>query len=451
MMADTNFNYQSIQNQPHHEHEVTKDEEEEEPKVSTLELFSYLVIVVAIHVVATPLEESHFNEFGLYFARVFYLWLAWHIMTIFMNAAVLMKSSNCPIHNSFIFVWMAFILHMSQAFSVNNYMIAALWYLFLRAFETAIYWRSMIHPYKAIKLADGSMTLSVSDDWLKAMSDYIPVMVFTFIFCEFIPLSLAVYWGHHDDLYSPMVATSIVLIILSFFVGAVRAVGKQNGNQGQQQQMSKDANVINGFDVEHFEERYELISLIFTGELCFAAGTPGNSVGAYGVLFMAFSVYLLTFKSHPLNGVKFWARGILYSVAGLFLYAGIFCAIPAIGSAFVRIVESEQKEEEEEEVEGSVSAGELLCYSAGAFMILSAFLNLMHVDPDGSAATKISLRNRGLIRIFVGLIIWSLSVLIPDKVEFQGAPLASIVVPFLALVTCSIEIWAVGSLKIAFE
>lgn len=214
------------------------------------------------------------------------------------------------------------------------------------------------------------------------------------------------------------------------------------------------SNVTNGFDVEHFEERYELISLIFTGELCFAAGTPGNSVGTYGVLFMAFCVYLLTFKSHPLKGhVKFWARGILHSVAGLFLYAGVFCAIPAIGSAFVRIVESEQEEEVAVEGLSGVSAGDLLCYSAGAFMVFTAMLNLMHVDPPpdaGSAAPKISSRNRGLVRIFVGVIIWSLSVLIPEEVEMQGAPVASILVPFLAFVSASIEIWAVGSLKIAF-
>lgn len=91
-MGDTE--YQSIQ---HHHEEEEEEEEEEEAKVSTLELFSDLVIVVSIHVVAEPLEEPGFNEFGLYFARVFYLWLAWHMMTLFMNAAVKMKSSNVSV------------------------------------------------------------------------------------------------------------------------------------------------------------------------------------------------------------------------------------------------------------------------------------------------------------------------------------------------------------------
>jgi low temperature requirement protein LtrA len=431
-------NYQSFQQKEklplvnHHEEE---EHEEEEPKVSTLELFSDLVIVVSIHVVAEPLEEEDFNQFGLYFARVFFLWLCWHMMTLFMNAAVKMKASDCPFFVFFIFIWMTAILHMAQDFGVNNDKDAVKWYFFLRIFETMIYWRQIAYPYKAVMLEDGSMGLSVSDEWLDSMNKYFPVMAFSLIFCELIPLSLAIHFGHGNHLNITLVIVSIGLILLSFFIGA------GIGNRGKA--------LVNAFDADHLQERYELITLIFTGELCFAAGKSGNIVGSGGVLFMAFAAYLLTFKSYPLKGhIKFWERSVMHSVAGLFLYAGVFCAIPAMGSAFARIIEGEEEEEEESKDEGGiVSAGDLLCFAAGAFMVFSAMINLINVDPKSHRnAPKMSSNKRGLLRIFTGVLIWSLAFLIPEHVEYREAPLATVLVPTFALVSTAIEIWAVGSL-----
>lgn len=431
----TNSSYQSIPENNIHEED---NKEEEEPKVSNLELFSDLVIVVSIHVVAEPLEESNFTEYGLYFARVFYLWLAWHMVTLFMNAAVKMKSQNCPIHNLFIFVWMAFILHMAQAFSINDDASAIKSYLGLRVFETLIYWRQVRFPFKAIEQLDGTKIMSVSEDWLSAMNAYVPVLVTTLVFCEFIPLSLAVYLGEkHGELYYPMVLTSMIMIVISFLSGALGFTG----NRGKM--------LVNAFDADHLSERYELITLIFTGELCFAAGKPGNPVGSNGVLLMAFAAYLLTFKSFPLHGqIKFWARSVLHSVAGLFLYAGVFCAIPAMGSAFARIIEEAAGAEEEEGDEEGVSSGDLLCYAAGSFMVFTAMINLINKDPVGENAPALSSMNRGIIRTMAGVAIWSLVFFIPDEETSKGNTTAALV-PLFALVATSIEIWAVGSLKIA--
>ena len=196
--------------------------------------------------------------------------------------------------------------------------------------------------------------------------------------------------------------------------------------------------------------RYELITLIFTGELCFAAGKPGNAVGSNGVMFMAFAAYLLTFKSYPLRGhIKFWARSVLHSVVGLFLYAGVFCAIPAMGSAFARIITDEEGEEDGGGGGTTASAGDLLCYSAGSFMAFTALINTICVDPSGPEAPKISSFNRGMIRGLSGVGIWSLAHLIPEDLEYGGAPLAAVLVPAIALASTSVEIWAVGSLKFA--
>ena len=239
--------YESIKNveedESDYSQEEDEEEEEEEPKVSTLELFSDLVIVVSIPVVAEPLEEADFNNFGLYFARVFYLWLAWHMITLFMNAAVKLQSQNCPVHCLFVFIWMSFILNMARSFSVNNDPEAVHYYLGLRAFEVFIYWKEIRFPHKSIELEDGSMTLSVSDDWLAAMTKYIPVMAFTFACCEFLPLSMAIYFGEGSHLYYPMVAASMVLVVISLLVGAVGGIG----NSGKM--------LVNAFDSDHLQER----------------------------------------------------------------------------------------------------------------------------------------------------------------------------------------------------
>jgi len=395
------------------------------------------VIVVSIHVVAEPLEESDFHNFGLYFARVFYLWLAWHMVTLFMNAAVKMKSQNCPFHNLFIFIWMSFILHMARSFSIDNDANAMKSYLGLRAFETLIYWRQVKFPYKAIVLEDGTKMMSVSEDWVAAMNSYTPVISFMFLVCETIPLILAIYWGTNGGVYYPMVLVSMILICSSFLIGALGGIG----NRGKM--------LVNAFDADHLSERYELITLIFTGELCFAAGKPGNTLGSNGVMIMAFATYLMTFKSFPLHGqIKFWARSVLHSVIGLLLYAGVFCAIPAMGSAFARIINEVDSEAIEKGDQEGISAGDLLCYSAGSFMVFSSLMNLINKDPVGENSPALSSTNRGVIRTLTGIIIWSLTFIIPDSNE-NKSDIAAAIVPLFALLSTAIEIWAVGSLKIA--
>ena len=54
-----------------------------------------------------------------------------------------------------------------------------------------------------------------------------------------------------------------------------------------------------------------------------------------------------------------------------------------------------------------------------------------------------------MIRGLSGVGIWSLAHLIPEDLEYGGAPLAAVLVPAIALASTSVEIWAVGSLKFA--
>mmetsp|Transcript_7511 Transcript_7511/g.8587 ORF Transcript_7511/g.8587 Transcript_7511/m.8587 type:complete len:433 (+) Transcript_7511:23-1321(+) len=409
---------------------------EEEGKVTTIELFSDLVMVVSVHTVAEPLEEEGFTNYGTYLARVFYLWLAWHMITVFMNVSVKQKANNCPVFTFFLFSWMAAISQMAKAFNGDEDVSALKWYLSLRVFETVIFARQVMTPYYAIKLEDGTRKLAMSEAWIAGLRKYVPVMVTNLVVCEIIPLTVAILLGDGKTPYFPAVYASIVMILLVFTIGALR------------NNLTFDA-----FDSEHLQERYELITLIFTGELCFAAGKRGNAVASTCVLIMAFVAYLLTFKSAPRKGhMKFWSRSILYSMAGLFLYAGVFCAIPAMGSAFARIIDAdEMKKEGHEQKEGAggISAGDLLSYSSGAFMVFTAFINLINVEQEGKKEIKLVLLKRGLIRLLIGCIILTFPFLIPGDVSLGGAPVVSILVPLLALTSASIEIWAVGSLKVA--
>lgn len=452
-----NLGHTAVDNHHHHEEEG-EEEGEEEPKVSSLELFSDLVIVVSIHVVAEPLEEDDFDSYSLYFARVFYLWFVWHMATLFMNTAVKMKMQNCPVHNFIMFFWMAVVLQMAQSFTTNDDNKAILWYLLLRFVETLVFMKQILLPHKANQDCDGNRCCSVSDEWLQHMEAFIPIMWVSFAICEFLPLSMAAFFGSREEgPYFPAIVTSVLLIVASFFWSAVydRNVFSKTGD-GVVEPTTNTKNRMQAafFDSDHLQERYELITLIFTGELCFAAGKHGNEVASTAVLFMAFATYLLTFKTHPPVGhTKFWIRGILHTVAGLLLYAGVFCAIPAMGSAFVRLVESggeeESSEGQEEGEDGRVSAGDLLCFAAGSFMMFTASINLMHEDPIVNAP-KISAGGRGAIRIATGLLILSLAVVFPESMLLGGVPVATSLVPFLCLSCAAVEIRAVGSLRIAF-
>mmetsp|Transcript_21957 Transcript_21957/g.32885 ORF Transcript_21957/g.32885 Transcript_21957/m.32885 type:complete len:459 (+) Transcript_21957:109-1485(+) len=457
-MATKESEYGSIlhpteeQNDTGHGRSHEEEDEEEDPKVTTLELFSDLVMVVSVHAVAEPLEEEHsFKSFGTYLARVFYLWLAWHMITLFMNASVKQKANNCPFFNLFLFLWMAVITQMAKAFAGNEDCSAAKWYLFLRIFETLIFTRQVYYPYKAIQMEDGTRKLAVDEEWVISSQKYSRLLIVNLFLFEILPLSTAIYLGDGKNLYAPAVLFSVVSISLSFTVGAVD-FGFMN---------NVSITMEDAFDTQHLQERYELITLIFTGELCFAAGKRGNALASTSVLVFAFAAYLLTFKSAPQKGhQKFWKRTILHSVVGLLLYAGVFCAIPAIGSAYATIINSDAEEIEEgegvgnEEEKGEGDSGGipttgLLCYSAGAFMTFTACMNLINDESDKIGEVKLFLWKRGVIRFCAGVIIFMLPYLFPDDVILEGAPIVAIIVPFLAVFSASIEIWATGSLKVA--
>ena len=96
--------------------------EEMEPKVSSLELFSDLVMAVSIHIVAHPLETAADLWHGemavpMYLVRVFLLWRGWQSNMSFTNVANLWSPHGMLTgpHYFVVFCFMVCLLLVAQA------------------------------------------------------------------------------------------------------------------------------------------------------------------------------------------------------------------------------------------------------------------------------------------------------------------------------------------------
>lgn len=79
-------------------------EHEEEPKVKPLELFSDLVFVVALNIVAASLEaETDLISFGIYLMRIFLLWHMVRRVRTSNSARLLRRQTS---YASYVSVWL---------------------------------------------------------------------------------------------------------------------------------------------------------------------------------------------------------------------------------------------------------------------------------------------------------------------------------------------------------
>ena len=402
-------------------------------KVSKLEEFSDLVIVVAVHIVASPIERSE-ADMGWYLIRVFMLWFVWLMATLFMNTATVFRRTNCPTHYMFCFTWMAFVLAMTQKFASSNHSTAILLYLALRAIETGAYFQQVSAPRPGF----------VTQDRYENMKALVPIMVLTFVVTEAFPLTVAIFFQDHSsgEPYFPAILAAVGSIVLSFFLFAWSS-DEQSGGK-----MMEEA-----FDTGHLQERCDLIMIIFIGEICFAAGRPtGNdedkTMVSLASLMSAIGAFLLVFTASSTGRTEFSVRSVKHIVFGIFMYGGLFCAIPAIGSGFVRVMEREEDASRHESC--NFASADLLCYATGAFLIFLSFINVMNAE----AATVLSeaevgIWGRFLIRFVCGVVTVSCSLLGDGMRCADKVPTPIFLCPLLMLTSALIEIWAVGSLQFA--
>lgn len=418
-------------NPSHHDHEGAS--EAEEAKVSKLEEFSDLVVVVAIHIVASPIEKSE-ADMGWYLIRVFMLWFVWLMAMLFMNTATVFRRSDCPTHYMFCFTWMAFVLAMTQKFASSNHATAIKLYLALRAIETGAYYKQVSAPRPGF----------VTQDRYENMKTLVPIMVLTFVVAEAIPLTMAIFFQDHStgEPFFPAILAAVGLMVLSFFLGAWSRDEEGGGKMME-----------GAFDIGHLQERCDLITLIFIGEICFAAGRPtGNdddkTMVSLASLMSAFGAFLLMFAARSTGRTEFSVRSVKHIAFGIFMYGGLFCAIPAIGAGFVRVMEKEENASKDSGESCNFTSANLLCYATGAFLVFSSFINVISAEVATELLeAKVGIWGRFLIRFLCGVINLSCS-LLGDGMGCTGkVPTPIFLCPLFMLTSAFIEIWAVGSLQ----
>eukprot|EP00563_Minutocellus_polymorphus_P017885 CAMPEP_0197725326 /NCGR_PEP_ID=MMETSP1434-20131217/6903_1 /TAXON_ID=265543 /ORGANISM="Minutocellus polymorphus, Strain CCMP3303" /LENGTH=333 /DNA_ID=CAMNT_0043310783 /DNA_START=466 /DNA_END=1467 /DNA_ORIENTATION=- len=329
---------------------------------------------------------------------------------------------------------------MTQAFSMSNDTRAIKLYLVLRALETLAYYKQVTAPRPPF----------LAEDRYNRMKRLLPSMIISFVAAEVLPLSLAIFLRDRstDDPSLPAVLAALVLILLTFILGAL-------SHDGLDESGGKTKMIA--FNADHLQERYELISLIFIGEICFAAGRPSNdedrTMASAAALISAFGAYLLVFTTGSAGQTEFWVRSIKHRFFGIIMYVGLFCSIPAIGAGLVRVLEEDDASEVDGETEHSLScnlsAADLLCYASGAFLIFSSLLNLSNLEATKEISkAKIGIWARVFVRLACGFICLLFSLLGGGMGCAGDIPSPTFLCPLLMLTSAIIEIWAVRSVTV---
>lgn len=313
--AYTDHTYNTCPGDPHNV------EKEGGYSVTGIELFSDLVIVVAIHVIATPLEEEGAiaNHLPWYLIRVFHLWLIWHSAMIAFHLSHLFKDAENPIHYAVVLTYMILVMLLSQHYRTGDNWGALIIDMILRSLEVAAF---------AVQV-NREPPMHFDSDRLVILRLIPKSMVPNFIITELLPISLSLIFQVDGQPRMSLVWLSITLVI------AQRTYGAYKVDVMQRDSKKKPVKV---FDDGLMKERYELLALIFVGEIAFAAAASDEwrSIGyCIFVMLAAFGCFLLCFTARQpkiLAITEFWSRSGVHIMTGQHFYVGLFCAIPGIAA-----------------------------------------------------------------------------------------------------------------------
>jgi low temperature requirement protein LtrA len=389
------------------------DDDEDDFRVTSLELFSDLVVVVAIHIASECLEEENWlSSLPWYFINVFQLWLVWHVAMIGFHVSHLFQDHDSILHYVVVVMFMILTLVMAGAQAAGRPSAGLIDYMILRVFEVGVLWLQVL-------------------------------------FGEILPLSLSLYLSPDAGKtpYLPLVYLSFFLVI------AQRTYGAYKGDQIQQQSRSEgDETITYIFDPTLLKERYELVAIIFIGEIAFGA-TAGLQAGEFTFILLAvsavlsaFGSYLLCFGAQPPTSQSFWESSGLRVITGQHFYAGLFSVIPGIAAGYLliggTIVErADGNEQGSCDLESSV----LLCWSVAAFLTFSGLIRFMNSSPKDKKSHIIRDEVRCGVWLLVVLVAVSMTFLNSERWMCWGSiPAAVFVCPFLLIICACVELW--GSL-----
>jgi hypothetical protein len=153
------------------------------------------------------------------------------------------------------------------------------------------------------------------------------IMLPTFIVLEVIPIICSmVLAGPKSD--NPSGVSLNLALVCMFLVIGMRTIGAamyDNNPHHNQKQF---------FGTDHLKERYELTTLIFFVELCFAAVSEPRA-SSFGssicCLLTAMGCYLFYFKAKDSNQAQMLVRSASHSMAAQHLHFGIFASFLLLG------------------------------------------------------------------------------------------------------------------------
>jgi len=420
-----------------------------EHEVTPLELLSDLVIVVAIHIVASAIEdeETYMKDGNLvwYCIHCCHLWLVWHYSMITFHISHLFNDTDNSAHFILVFGWMVNVILLAQSYITSDNSHALMIFMILRILETGTF-------YIQVRRRCPTWFSRKRLELLKMHSLHMIPWLFL---SETLPLSLAIYFKGENGPRLALVLFSLVMIF------GHRTFGAWTRDQRQKELVPGQEHIM-VYDEGLLKERYELMAIIFIGEICFAAAGPSDlvvqtatlSVSTVLALMSAFGCFMLIFTARNThNRVSFWERSELLQSMGEHTWALLFLVIPCIGAGYLQVMEAIGELEEEEgrrlnkdyddENTCDPASSDLLNVSSSAFQLVSCLLNFLAIENEQTI--RMRLRTRMSIRIFFALASSALIVM-PDYLLCVGKmPVAAVVSPVFLVLSAAIEIFGLQS------
>jgi len=412
-----------------------EEEDDKEFRVTSLELFSDLIVVVAIHIVSEGgLDEPDewWNNLPWYGIHVFQLWLVWHVAMLGFHVSHLFHDEKNACHDLVVVLFMILTLLLAGAQASKRYAAALIYFLILRVFEVGVLWlqvqRTPPDDFDPVRVA-------VLKSIPKTMIPWV-------VFGEIVPLSLSLVLSPSggEIPYLPLVFLSCFLIITQRTFGAYKGDQMQRESRRNLIQDQPNDNLTKVlFEPSLLKERYELVNIIFIGEIAFGdtAGMHADErtffILAVSAVLSAFGSYLLCFRTQPPISQSFWNASGVRVITGQHFYACLFSIIPGIAIGYLHIGEGIMEAPQEGlcQLESSL----LLCCSMAAFILVSGLFHCINVSPKEEH--RLGENFRRSLWLFFFLVALSLA-LLHDKwwMCLGSIPLVIILCPLL-LIACA--------------
>ena len=327
------------------------------PKVTTVELLGDLVFVVALKVSADALEAESalFPGVLVFMLRVFMLWNLWHFGTIIINLSVRLDDDgemNLPDYFA-MFAILGTTIFMARAIGMDNDLAFVSFYLCIRGLQ-ALYailridcrecpeHVSVAHYKLARRLSWGHLALYLVAE--------VPALVAALFFHDLrdgsVPAALEAGAAPHHRLLSAAPESTVPpserglmwMVLVAALIWLVRfpmAVVTDCQRTGEDDQKSSV------LDTEHLAERYELIILIFIGEMVFAAALPGSALLSMCCCMVLILCYLLYFRTRPVGVELSWSVSYTRQMLDSFVHMALFCALGGLGAGYGLLIHHE--------------------------------------------------------------------------------------------------------------